>query len=622
MGGNGTQLTKDASPQQADAWRQRYEGIRDQERQLLLSLLDTLSTLKETPPDTLERLQDGIRHLTGLFYLVILGEFNAGKSALINALLGTQLMPEGITPTTNKIHLVTHGPTVESEPHGNDIVAWTFPADWLEGVCIVDTPGSNSLFQQHERLARQFIHWGDTVFFVMAANRAFAETDRLYLDLIEEFRTKIILVVNQIDLLTGPEEVKRVVRYVEGTFRQLTGLEPEVLPVSAHLAQEAAEAEDDEKGETLWQRSGFQAIWEIIREITAERNRARRVLLTAANVGRWAVDQGSDQITAGLAAWQDERDLLDNVTQQWNTFIDNAVAARQTQLDELDTIFAEVDDRAKETQSRYYQLDQISDALGGIVGRLPFIRAVRESRDPPLDTYLKVEVPEQVARPIREHIQAVIHDGYDLLTSTADHLNTHLTDAAPEVRDQVIGEIRVPSDVTTDIMVEVSTDAEIDRAFEKAGLSDFLQQAHERARHTWWQFLGWEAVVLVISWIASNFIPADPEQRGQVLGWMVAGSLLLALCGLLLFPFRRRTAQRDLDQHVENLKTRIKTLLTSESEELLGHYRQAWRTLIGPYQRLVESKEGQLAHASDRLEEIDQELVNLRERLAKEQVAS
>src|SRR5688572_32209398 len=42
------------------------------------------------------------------FHLVVLGEFNHGKSTFVNALLGSEILPTGITPTTATINHVVH----------------------------------------------------------------------------------------------------------------------------------------------------------------------------------------------------------------------------------------------------------------------------------------------------------------------------------------------------------------------------------------------------------------------------------------------------------------------------------------------------------------------------------
>jgi ribosome biogenesis GTPase A len=38
------------------------------------------------------------------FHLVVVGEFNHGKTTFVNALLGKTVLPVGVTPTTAAIH--------------------------------------------------------------------------------------------------------------------------------------------------------------------------------------------------------------------------------------------------------------------------------------------------------------------------------------------------------------------------------------------------------------------------------------------------------------------------------------------------------------------------------------
>ena len=76
---------------------QQQADLLQKERALLEDLRVTLARLDATPED-----QRRLRQLEELFLLVIVGEFNAGKSAFINALLGQKLLAEGVTPTTNR----------------------------------------------------------------------------------------------------------------------------------------------------------------------------------------------------------------------------------------------------------------------------------------------------------------------------------------------------------------------------------------------------------------------------------------------------------------------------------------------------------------------------------------
>src|SRR5688572_17299283 len=78
------------------------------ERQLLTDLLVLLGRLEAEPRDVSD-VRTALADLDGLFMLVVAGEFNAGKSSLLNALLGERVMPEGVTPTTDRVTVVTYG---------------------------------------------------------------------------------------------------------------------------------------------------------------------------------------------------------------------------------------------------------------------------------------------------------------------------------------------------------------------------------------------------------------------------------------------------------------------------------------------------------------------------------
>ena len=97
---------------------------------------------------------------------------------------------------------------------------------------IVDTPGTGSVFAKHEQIAKSFLHRSDLVIFVISAKRAFAETERLYLDLARGYGKKIIVVVNQVDLLEG-REPQEVLDFVSRQIDELLGLRPPIFMVSA-----------------------------------------------------------------------------------------------------------------------------------------------------------------------------------------------------------------------------------------------------------------------------------------------------------------------------------------------------------------------------------------------------
>ncbi|MFZ4814031.1 MAG: dynamin family protein [Phototrophicaceae bacterium] len=214
--------------------------LREEEIQLLNALAETLGKLGlEQVQDDQRRLRDVAADLGEMFFLVaVIGEFNAGKSTFINALLGEPLLPMGITPTTEMIELIRYSEEPQRKPITRDdhkLRLWGHPNTGAPGIAIVDTPGTGSVFAQHDEIAKDFLHRSDLVMFVTSAKRAFAETDRLYLDLARNYGKKTVLIVNQIDLL-NPDEWAEVRKFVARQVKESLGFEPLIFGVSARQA--------------------------------------------------------------------------------------------------------------------------------------------------------------------------------------------------------------------------------------------------------------------------------------------------------------------------------------------------------------------------------------------------
>ena len=194
------------------------------ERQALSRLQLALSRFDTAEAD-LVVLQNSILQLDELFLVVIVGEFNAGKSALINALLGLQLVREGVTPTTTNIQFIQHGTAAEGSSDG-PISTLTAPIDLLEEVNFVDTPGTNAISREHEAITLDFIPRSDLVLFVTSADRPFTESERAFMEKIKNWGKKIIVVVNKVDILRDSQEVEDIERYVSENVEQTLGFKP------------------------------------------------------------------------------------------------------------------------------------------------------------------------------------------------------------------------------------------------------------------------------------------------------------------------------------------------------------------------------------------------------------
>ncbi|HRQ10595.1 MAG TPA: dynamin family protein [Trueperaceae bacterium] len=208
------------------------------ERGAATDLLILLAKL-EADPQYVADVRTAIDDLDGIFLLVVAGEFNAGKSSLVNALLGERVMPEGVTPTTDRVTVITHGEEITEVEDGHDLVRRTYPSELLGTVAFVDTPGTNAIVERHQLLTERFVPRADLVLFVTSADRPFTQSEREFLELIESWGKKVLMVVNKIDILATPAERTAVLDFVTEHARETLGTTPEVFGVSARQAFEA-----------------------------------------------------------------------------------------------------------------------------------------------------------------------------------------------------------------------------------------------------------------------------------------------------------------------------------------------------------------------------------------------
>src|SRR5512136_484660 len=198
------------------------ESLLKNSRSLLNDLRASLIQFGATTEDH-ETLADSIRQLDELFLLVVVGEFNSGKSAFINALLGQKLLKEGVTPTTTQINILRFGETQERHVESENLHTLTAPLELLAELNIVDTPGTNAIIRQHETITQQFVPRSDLVLFVTSADRPFTESERAFLETIRDWGKKVVIVLNKIDLFQSEEELALVKDFILQNARALLG---------------------------------------------------------------------------------------------------------------------------------------------------------------------------------------------------------------------------------------------------------------------------------------------------------------------------------------------------------------------------------------------------------------
>src|SRR5438445_7993687 len=124
--------------------QEQQTDILQRERQLAVALRESLAGY-ESVDIYATPLEQVLTSLDELFLLVIVGEFNAGKSALINALLRAPVLEEGPVPTTAQITKVRYGMQNTRMQLDKNTIEQLYPHDFLKNISIIDTPGINAV---------------------------------------------------------------------------------------------------------------------------------------------------------------------------------------------------------------------------------------------------------------------------------------------------------------------------------------------------------------------------------------------------------------------------------------------------------------------------------------------
>src|SRR5215210_295076 len=210
----------------------QVQALLRREQRLLVELRETL---EREQADERRRVDELLATLEDLFTIVVVGEFNAGKSSLINALFGQRLRTEGPIPVDDVISILRHGEQASQKRISDYVIEQFYPIDFLRNITLVDTPGTNSIVQRHQEITEDYIPRADLVLFVTSIDRPLSESERRFLEYIREWGKKVVFVLNKIDTKSN-EEVDQVIDYLRTNTRSIFGFDPVIHPVAAKLA--------------------------------------------------------------------------------------------------------------------------------------------------------------------------------------------------------------------------------------------------------------------------------------------------------------------------------------------------------------------------------------------------
>jgi GTPase SAR1 family protein len=258
----------------------------------------------------LERLRDQAARLSDtVFQLAVLGQFKRGKSTLLNAFVGYPLLSAGVLPLTAVPTFLSASPTMkirlnyvsyitgsfeereaktleelaaaiaaatteEQNPYnvkGLERVDVGVPFNqWLGDITLIDTPGIGSTYSHNTDTAHAVLPECDAALFVLSVDPPITDVEAQYLAAVCRTVSRIIVVLNKVDLV-DPNEQKKALGFLSSVLSRRTEpqLDQRIFPVSARRA--LAARQDGDRGALI--ASGLPALEQYLRSSLVDQKR-------------------------------------------------------------------------------------------------------------------------------------------------------------------------------------------------------------------------------------------------------------------------------------------------------------------------------------------------------------
>ena len=563
------------------------ELLKDERR--LLSRLRTTLTRFDAAPEHQQALDRSIEQLDELFLLVIVGEFNAGKSAFINALLGSKVVAEGVTPTTAQINVLQYGDTIERHVRESNLHVITAPSPLLREIHIVDTPGTNAIIREHEAITSEFVPRSDLVLFVTSADRPFTETERVFLEQVRGWGKKVVIVINKIDIFESARDVEDVRSFVAENARALLGFSPEIFPVSARLALRAKLGEPQ-----LWGASGFEALENYIATTLDAPGRVHLKLLNPLGVGASIVERHAGFVKDRLALLKDDFEMLDDVERQLEVYQQDLTRDFEFRMSDIDRILLEMERRGHGYFDDTMRIGRVMDLLN------------RSRVQQGFEHQVVADAPQQIERKVGELVDWLV----DADLRQWQNVTHHLADRRRRYQERIVGDAggaRFHYDRGRLIDATVRETHRVvdsyDRRREAAELADGARNAVAAAAAVGAGALGLGTIVT----IAATTAAAD------VTGIILAS--VMAAIGFFILPAKRQRAKEEMRGKIADVRARLSAALREQFQREIQRSAERIREGVAPYSRFIRAEGDQLKVVDQELREIGHELAGLRARV-------
>jgi small GTP-binding protein len=573
---------------------ERREALVERERELLEKLVSFLKDFG-APSEDIDLVQRAHQDLEELFLLVIVGEFNSGKSAFVNALLGAAIAEEGVTPTTSRITLLRYAEEPVKKGRRDEVLEKGYPNEFLREIAIVDTPGTNAIIRHHEELSRGFVPRSDLVLFVTSAERPLTESERGYLELIRDWGKKILLVINKVDLLADESKVEEVRSFVDGGIRSALGLTPPIFFVSALLARKAKAATNAMERDALMKASGFAELESYVTDLLDEGGRVRLKMESPLGVVGELNRRYRGAVEERQALLEEDFRTAENVESQLELYKEDMGRDFEARIAEIENIVLKMNERGDAWLEENIRFANIRELFRQEKVSERFEREVVADTEDLVDERVDELIDWMVDRNLKQWRMVVEYVNRRRQADYDGRLIGEMGDSFEYNRSRLIQSVGKNAQ-------DVVQRYDRERESEKLALS--IQGAVTQTAALEVGAVGIGGLVVAIA--TTRFL----DVTGIVAAAIVAGY------GLVILPNRRRKAREQFRENTDSLRMRLGEVVRRQFEVESNRSVERMREAIAPYTRFVRSEHARMTSAGEDLAALDAESRALKDEIS------
>lgn len=542
------------------------------------------------PSSSLDNIQGLLSDIREPLLIVAVGEVKSGKSSLLNALFGETFAKVDVLPATDRICIFRYGETERSVEVSPNLLERYLPVPFLRDFNVVDTPGTNTMIADHQRITENFVPRADLILFVFSVVNPWTQSAWELLGFVQKKWLKnVVFVLQQADL-RGPAEVDVIRRHLQDTAMQRLGFTPPIFAVSARDALLARTTGLDK--ERLWSESHFGPLEEQINLIVTESEGRALKLRSACKTARIMIDEMVDELRTSLEVIDNDEARLERA----EAFLQ---ARKEQTLRQVAGLLRGVDQACREGAMHGLKL---------LEERLSFWRTwkiiwARERWQREFQTEIETKLRQSVQQQAENAVQLLETDLRSLWPQVHDMIDQQLHgDLQNKIPKAIPDFVRQRRELLQSIQLALSERVSGKSVEEK--LAQLLRETSTRLRVP--------AGVVAAGGIATLIAAMTSAAVADVTGVLAASA---AVVGTIMVFSQRRKILRAYQQQMETKRVELSQAIEQQLNHAIDLFYKEGSTAFQPLAAFCDAQRRMHEPRLRRAEELQQKLAGLGSRL-------